>query len=256
MTGDSVPLLWVDDPNGNPSGWPSVIKGITLHQPWPTLILSGHKRWETRSRPIRYTGPVMLHAAATDRTWWEIWDEGHRVNYTDAAAIVQALAPLELDIADDEPVPFGRVVGSMALTECVPILKAGPVTKAEAAGVRRTGAVVRSAPGQPDRLAYYRPGIRRDEKSVDISDQLPFGIWEPGRHAIRLMVVEPAETRCPVCWRTGNLAGRLYNTGPGWNADEGIHCCPVCSGLGHCQPFRLRGNQATPWNWTPKDPNA
>lgn len=39
------------------------MKGLTLTQPWATLVALGHKRVETRSWSTRYRGPIAIHAA-------------------------------------------------------------------------------------------------------------------------------------------------------------------------------------------------
>lgn len=38
------------------------MKAITIHQPWATLIALGEKRFETRSWPTKYRGPLAIHA--------------------------------------------------------------------------------------------------------------------------------------------------------------------------------------------------
>lgn len=40
------------------------MKALTLWQPWATLVALGVKRWETRSWPAGYRGPLLIHAAA------------------------------------------------------------------------------------------------------------------------------------------------------------------------------------------------
>lgn len=39
------------------------MKGLSLTQPWATLVAIGAKRIETRSWPAAYTGPIAIHAA-------------------------------------------------------------------------------------------------------------------------------------------------------------------------------------------------
>ena len=38
---------------------------ITLTEPWASAIRLGIKRWETRSWPVKYRGPIAIHAAKT-----------------------------------------------------------------------------------------------------------------------------------------------------------------------------------------------
>ena len=39
------------------------IKAITLWQPWASLVVAGHKRFETRSWRTGYRGPLAIHAS-------------------------------------------------------------------------------------------------------------------------------------------------------------------------------------------------
>lgn len=42
------------------------MKALTIWQPWASLIACGAKRYETRSWPTKYRGPIAIHAAAKD----------------------------------------------------------------------------------------------------------------------------------------------------------------------------------------------
>lgn len=42
-----------------------LIKAITLHQPWASMMALGHKTIETRSWSTKYRGPLAIHAART-----------------------------------------------------------------------------------------------------------------------------------------------------------------------------------------------
>lgn len=39
------------------------MKAITVWQPWASLLVSGRKRYETRSWATSYRGPIAIHAA-------------------------------------------------------------------------------------------------------------------------------------------------------------------------------------------------
>ena len=39
------------------------MKAITIWQPWASLLVSGRKRYETRSWATSYRGPIAIHAA-------------------------------------------------------------------------------------------------------------------------------------------------------------------------------------------------
>lgn len=41
------------------------VKALSIIEPYPSLILEGKKRIETRSYPTRYRGRILIHASAT-----------------------------------------------------------------------------------------------------------------------------------------------------------------------------------------------
>jgi len=41
------------------------MKALSLTQPWATLVVTGAKRFETRSWGTNYRGPLLIHAAKT-----------------------------------------------------------------------------------------------------------------------------------------------------------------------------------------------
>lgn len=50
------------------------MKAITIWQPWASLISCGIKKYETRSWPTKYRGPIAIHAAAKNPQTlpWEV----------------------------------------------------------------------------------------------------------------------------------------------------------------------------------------
>lgn len=40
------------------------MKAITIRQPWASLIASGYKKYEFRSWPTKYRGPIYIHAGS------------------------------------------------------------------------------------------------------------------------------------------------------------------------------------------------
>ena len=42
------------------------MKAITIRQPWASLIASSDKKYETRSWPTKYRGPIAIHAGKQD----------------------------------------------------------------------------------------------------------------------------------------------------------------------------------------------
>jgi ASCH domain len=76
----------------------NLIKAISLHQPWASLIASQHKHYETRSWPISYRGTIAIHAAKK-------FHNDHRL--------------LRLLGITESEVPLGAVVAIASLTDCI-----------------------------------------------------------------------------------------------------------------------------------------
>ncbi len=77
------------------------MKAITLTQPWATLLVSGRKKFETRSWRTHYTGPLAIHAASGFPGYAKAAAEGFGF-------------PL-----DDVVLPRGAIVGIVDLVDCV-----------------------------------------------------------------------------------------------------------------------------------------
>lgn len=81
------------------------MKTISIRQPWASLVVAGIKTVENRSRPTRYRGRVLIHAARTIDT--------------DGLAIVNEV------MADyGGPIPRGEwpasaLIGSVTIIDCV-----------------------------------------------------------------------------------------------------------------------------------------
>jgi hypothetical protein len=62
-------------------------KGFTVKQPYAQLLADSSKRYETRSKPTSYRGPVVIHAGLDQsivkqytkdfKTWWGVLEEDH-----------------------------------------------------------------------------------------------------------------------------------------------------------------------------------
>lgn len=89
------------------------MKCLSLHQPWASLLVTGAKRVETRSWPIRHRGPLLIHAAKKwnaellellrsepFRFWWEL--------------LVDDNLPVGCSV------PLGCVVGRVDVVACYP----------------------------------------------------------------------------------------------------------------------------------------
>lgn len=89
------------------------MKGLTLTQPWATLVARGCKRFETRSWSTTYRGEVAIHAAkALPKVWRDFAGE----------PFLSALAPLGLGVnpygaVNIDRLPLGAIVALVDLTE-------------------------------------------------------------------------------------------------------------------------------------------
>ena len=90
--------------------------------------------------------------------------------------------------------------------------------------------------GYPTTAATWRQaqGVYRD-----IDDQIPYGLYQPGRHAWILADARPTSERCPACLNTEPSAGE----------------CPHCHGTHACEPVQTGGKQGW-WYWTPNSETA
>lgn len=92
------------------------MKALTIWQPWASLLVSGQKKYETRSWATTYRGPIAIHAAmrpvrrtidalAADREG-SGWD------------VLERLDSLFLRPGALDQLPTGAIVGKAILTRC------------------------------------------------------------------------------------------------------------------------------------------
>lgn len=206
------------------------MRALTLHQPWASLIAVGAKTIETRGRRTSYRGPLLIHAGKA------IPDP----------MLLEGFWPLLTDeqnlVVDD--LTLGAVVASCQLIDCVEI--GGPTTFS-------TGIVEGEEPETAGMdVIVHHPALGiLDECLIldrwhggceDVSDQLPFGDFSPGRYAWLLDDVKSTTKRCPRCWGEGTLPPEDWP-------------CDLCSlpedtirGSGFCTPVPMRGRQGL---WIP-----
>lgn len=91
------------------------MKALTIWQPWASLLVSGKKKYETRSWATSYRGPIAIHAAKRP------------VRQTiDALVADRGAGWLTLDYFDSlfmrpgelNQLPTGAIVGTAILTRC------------------------------------------------------------------------------------------------------------------------------------------
>lgn len=229
------------------------MKALTIRQPWASLIALGVKRIETRSwrAPHALIGKtIAIHAGASPAAWNALDAPSLMSDRTAITAVLAALPGVVIDerswctsyISEgairfsglDLELPLGAVVATATLADCVPMVDEWP---------RMGTGNVLFVPTADD-LAYpcgsrAHVWLSGDPKGQDVSDQLPYGDFTPGRWAWVLEDVQPTEVRCPACWG----AGERY-------AANGLRVVCICGDAGHCSPVPAKGRLGL-WEWQP-----
>lgn len=84
------------------------MKCVSVMQPWASLILAGHKHYETRGWRTAYRGPLLIHASGRRiKTALEL------CNYEPFRTCLLAAGYRKID-----DLPFGKVIGQVDLIDC------------------------------------------------------------------------------------------------------------------------------------------
>lgn len=176
------------------------VRGLTIRQPWASLICPGVgrepvKTIETRPGSWKWTGTVLIHAGAEWAPGWRGRWFSRRDLDGPTGRILEAVGVLD-DLAEDantgehwqmdryahRRVPLGAVLGVADITAALPIYDAERLSHDRL-----------PTPWQPhvtiwgDSLSRYRKSDTSDGWiGFNISGQLPYGIWTPGRKALLL----------------------------------------------------------------------
>lgn len=207
------------------------MKALSLWQPWATLIQVGVKWIETRSWRTAYRGPLAIHAGCSRSAigdlvgdfrfeWWYsdvvhdpfrcYCDDGVGPPCDRTATRYPCLTRDERFVAD---APLGAIVATCTLVDVAPI--GGPMGF-------RTGTVEGDQGDFPGQAVVVRhPSLgplaeslildTAETATVDITDQLPYGDFAPGRWAWLLADIEPVD---PPVQRKGYQG--LWNLPDGW----------------------------------------
>ncbi|MBD2683330.1 MULTISPECIES: ASCH domain-containing protein [Nostoc] len=95
----------------------TIIKAISLHQPWASLIPMGLKKYETRSWSTSYRGPLLICAAKKTSTPQKLTHNYLFEKYQ------QILVDTDNYIEWDD-LPFGCAVALVELTACISMTQA------------------------------------------------------------------------------------------------------------------------------------
>lgn len=154
------------------------MKAITLWQPWASLLAYGVKKYETRSWPTKYRGPIAIHAG---KFGFGPYACELPIGFTDA--VVSALWPGTTDpcaIVDNwDEFPKGEIIATAELVNCWHIVY-HPGTNVDIAKHIPVGAELDVPMKHPDFGRYIVP----TEK------EMLFGDWTPGRYAWELTNVK------------------------------------------------------------------
>lgn len=89
------------------------MKAITIWQPWASLLVSGQKKYETRSWATSYRGPIAIHAAK--RSVCRTIDALAEGDFWETLALFERLFPGPGELVQ---LSTGAIVGKAILTRC------------------------------------------------------------------------------------------------------------------------------------------
>ena len=192
------------------------MKVLTLHQPWASLVALGVKTIETRSWSTKYRGPLAIHAGAKAvsglvgdyraETWFsnvqhvaDCYCDAGEVDYPCQRGSTRTPCLTRLGSATIM-LPLGAIVATCTLVDVALVGEWDSF---------RTGYVEGDEgdlPGRPvivrhsgrDSLSFSDSLVLDHEgQQTDVSDQLPYGDFTPGRYALLLADVVPVDPPVP-----------------------------------------------------------
>lgn len=232
------------------------MKVLTLHQPWASLIALGVKTIETRSwrAPESLIGQrFAIHAAAKLAKVGPVGEytvQGHGSIGGRYLARYPYGSPVER-----WPLPLGCIVATAVLDDCVPMVGLPAYVSVPQESSREADAPYLALPPVyvavgVDALWLVENGRRYTlQKPSPLTDQLPYGDFQPGRWAWLLRDVEPVTEKCPACrgssvrvYGMNRLAHRRVDT-----------ACRRCGSIrgGRVDPIPFKGGQGLSREWTP-----
>jgi hypothetical protein len=245
------------------------LRTVSLWQPYASLVACGAKTWETRGYRAK---PGRIGIAATIKPRPEEAAEVALPAIHDALWPALGFDRRPMPTCVRERLPRGVLLATAELVDCCPIggpysFRTGSVEGDEGDHPGQAVVVHHPASGLGSGAGPHPPYHCVDDPTgppyhLDITDQLPFGIWDPGRWAWRLADIKPTTERCPWCWGDGGFREDsmvLYGVAGG---EDWADPCPVCNpggrrteplGVGAygCAPVPVKGKQG-PWTWRPE----
>lgn len=219
------------------------VRVLSLHQPWASLVALGVKTIETRSWSTQYRGHLLIHAAKRRPNFAVmkalIGDNAKAWNAWYSAGLVS-------DDGETDHMPFGAVVASCRLVNCIPIIADEMLglfdndpTEWPEPGVNWCASVSEKQYSRNDVDIWRLVGADHLwARQRTAYDERPFGDYRPGRYAWLLEDVQPTSQRCPRCWGTRKVFGQDPNHPLDMNV---ALICPCRSG--RSDPVPMKGRQ-------------
>ena len=153
-----------------------MLKSITLHEPWATLMAIGAKRIETRDWKEMYRGPVAIHAAKGGLTMADLFDtcatDPFKSVLKHSGTLHAGMGHKEVSAA----FPRGHIIAVGILSGCLP-------TEAN----------------------ICLPGVFDDYPELDTPQERAFGNYAPGRFGFVFTDMARLKTPVPFKSRQGKL---------------------------------------------------
>jgi len=189
---------------------------ITVAQPFASLLAHGIAEWHTsRARPRLEPGQEVW--VVSGRQWAKGWLRWYNPDDADDAARMDLFERLGVMVSEDPggsysyypwkpDLPLGAVLSRHRLAEVVPV-----GIQVNTDGDRANGPFVYPSNGDAADLYIWKWGGQWYDRLHDVSDQLPYADWSPGRWAWRLELIERLEAPvreyeqcmgwgCEWCW--------------------------------------------------------
>lgn len=199
-----------------------VMKVLTLHQPWASLVAHGVKSIETRSWSTKHRGPLAIHAAVKRPSqaqrfgsFYVDWGLDPSLGALTNGGFDEGLGFLLVDGRYSEhnadgttrslpseafsPVHLGAIVATCTLVDVAPIgrwdgFRTG-VFEGDEGDLPGRPVVVNHGPMAGGRS--WSLVLDHEGRVSDLTDQLPYGDFTPGRYAWLLADVVPVDPPVP-----------------------------------------------------------
>lgn len=179
------------------------MKGLTLTQPWATLIAAGAKRIETRSWSTDYRGPLAIHAAKG------LGPVGGKSGFTDQCATpafsnalgewFERFGAMRSAERAGWVMPLGAIV---ATAQLVAVKRIDQRLRAEVLAQAVTPNEIEFGDYTSGRFAWYLENVKYLEHPIECKGAL--GLWDiPREISMQIAGItetDIAETRTPELW--------------------------------------------------------